>query len=146
MANSERPPHHTGQAALPDSGTGRSHATASLVDVVQRPQLAATIPAAEVPSLLGELEAVRVRLLARMLRHLVEPPQPEATADDHLLTPAATAKQLGVTVKWLYRNHHRLPFTRQLSRKAIRFSSLGVERWLAQQHGRQGSGLSKMKS
>jgi predicted DNA-binding transcriptional regulator AlpA len=118
-----------------------------LAEVVSLPELVATLPLAEVPALLGELEAIRVRLLARLLAQRCGPPQRDDGPEDQLLTPAATAKQLGVTVKWLYRNRHRLPFTRRLSRKAIRFSSLGVARWLAQQeHGRQGSRLSKMKS
>lgn len=118
-----------------------------LAEIVSQPDLVAALPQAEVPALLGELEAVRVRLLARLFCRPYDPSQRDDDPEDELLTPTATAKQLGVTVKWLYRNRHRLPFSRQLSRKAIRFSSLGVARWLAQQeHGRQGSRLSKMKS
>jgi hypothetical protein len=106
----------------------------------------AALSAADISALLGELETIRIRLLARLLPQPCDPPPQDDGSEDRLLTPAETAKQLGVTVKWLHRNHHPLSFTRQLSRKAIRFSSLGVERWLAQQHGRQGPRLSKMKS
>lgn len=59
-------------------------------------------------------------------------------APDVLLTVADAAVRLNVTPRWLYANHGRLPFTRRLSRKALRFSERGLERWLQQRRsGRQ---------
>jgi predicted DNA-binding transcriptional regulator AlpA len=53
---------------------------------------------------------------------------PEA---DRLLTPTEAAAVLNVTPRWLYRHAKRLPFTRRLSRKALRFSEAGLSRWQA---------------
>ena len=50
---------------------------------------------------------------------------------DRLLSVEETAKIAGVTRVWLYRHAAQLPFTRRLSPKALRFSSAGLQRWLA---------------
>jgi predicted DNA-binding transcriptional regulator AlpA len=57
-------------------------------------------------------------------------PAPEA---DRLLTPKAASAILGVTSTWLYRHAGRLPFTRRLSRKVLRFSQAGLQRWQTRQ-------------
>ena len=49
-----------------------------------------------------------------------------------LLTPAQAANRLSVSRRWLYRNKHKLPFARRLSRKVLRFDEAGLERWLKQ--------------
>jgi hypothetical protein len=54
-----------------------------------------------------------------------------ALEPDRLLTPVEAAGQLNVSPKWLYRHAARLPFTRRLSRKVLRFSEMGLRRWQA---------------
>ena len=56
---------------------------------------------------------------------------PVTPEPDTLLTVAQVAPILEVTPKWLYRHADRLPFTRRLSRKALRFSDTGLKKWLA---------------
>jgi predicted DNA-binding transcriptional regulator AlpA len=51
--------------------------------------------------------------------------------EDRLLTADEAASLLRVTPRWLYRRSSRLPFTRRLSRKALRFSETGIRRWMA---------------
>jgi excisionase family DNA binding protein len=41
------------------------------------------------------------------------------------------ATLLGVSRRWLYRHGKTLPFTRPISRKVVRFSRAGIQRWLA---------------
>jgi predicted DNA-binding transcriptional regulator AlpA len=110
-----------------------------LAQIVADPGLIAALPRDDVPELLGELERVRTRLWAHLLRYRDEQQQTERlSSDDRLLTATEAAQLLGVTAKWLYRHHRYLPFARRLSRKVMRFSSLGAARWLAQQaHGRR---------
>ena len=48
---------------------------------------------------------------------------------DRLLTPAEAAAQLAVSRRWLYAHAARLPFTKRLSRKVLRFSEAGLRRW-----------------
>ena len=55
---------------------------------------------------------------------------PADVRPDRLLTAAEAATQLGVAPKWLYRHAARLPFTRRLSPKVLRFSASGLARWL----------------
>jgi predicted DNA-binding transcriptional regulator AlpA len=50
---------------------------------------------------------------------------------DRLLTPDEAAEVLGMSVKWVYRNAHKLPFSRKLGRKTLRFSYLGIQKYLA---------------
>ena len=50
---------------------------------------------------------------------------------DRLLTPEEAAELLGMSVKWLYRNAPKLPFTRKLGRKSLRFSHIGIQKYLA---------------
>lgn len=109
-----------------------------LLSLLQQPDRVGEIPEDVIPALLGELEALRVRLLARLLAAH----QPPRTSDlsqsppDRLLTTDEAAELLNVTPKWLARHASQLPFTRRLSRKALRFSEVGLRRWLAtRSHG-----------
>jgi len=61
--------------------------------------------------------------------------QPEAPAEDRLLTPEEAAPLLGVTVTWLYRHAKHLPFARRLSRKCLRFSGVGLRKWQVTRRG-----------
>ena len=49
---------------------------------------------------------------------------------DRLLTPQEAAVILGKDVRWLYRHAKKLPFTRRLNRKTLRFSEPGLRRWI----------------
>ena len=50
---------------------------------------------------------------------------------DKLLEPKKAAELMGVTPRWQYRHADKLPFTRRISRKHLRFSEAGLRRWLA---------------
>jgi predicted DNA-binding transcriptional regulator AlpA len=49
---------------------------------------------------------------------------------DTLLSPEKAAELMGVAPRWLYRHAAKLPFTRRISRKNLRFSEAGLRRWL----------------
>ena len=49
---------------------------------------------------------------------------------DRLLALTEAARLLGVTPRWLRDRADRLPFTRRLSRKVLRFSADGLRRYL----------------
>ena len=51
--------------------------------------------------------------------------------EDRLVDAEEAAKILSVSVEWLYRNAKRLPFTRKLGHKMLRFSSVGIQKYLA---------------
>ena len=97
------------------------------------PTKAASLPVDATEKLLAQVHVVEGVLLARLLSTRVQRDgQPEAPPEgDHFLTPEEAAKILGVTVPWLYRHAARLPFTRRLSRKCLRFSEAAVRKWQA---------------
>ena len=94
------------------------------------PRQVAQVPAEAIPILLAQTAAVQAALAARLLASPNGQP-PDATAEDRLLTPKEAADTLRVTLPWIYRHAKRLPFTRRLSRKALRFSEAGLRRWQA---------------
>ncbi len=82
-----------------------------------------------IPSLLGEA------LLQTIRRAVREEIQDLIRRDDHerdpLLTAHEAAQMLSVSPDWLYRNARKLPFSRKLGSKMLRFSRLGIEKWIA---------------
>ena len=50
---------------------------------------------------------------------------------DHLLDAEEASIILSVSPDWLYRNSSKLPFTRKLGPKMLRFSYQGIQKWLA---------------
>jgi hypothetical protein len=53
------------------------------------------------------------------------------TDNDLLLAPEEAANIMGVNRRWLYRHADKLPFTRRINRKNLRFSETGLRRWIA---------------
>jgi len=50
--------------------------------------------------------------------------------EDRLLDAEEASKILSVSSDWLYRNAKKLPFTRKLGPKMLRFSHQGIIKWL----------------
>ena len=105
----------------------------NLVDLARDPARVIDVPVSAVPPLMAQVAALQVALAARLAGP--SPPPAESPSgppgNERLLTPPEAAALLGVTVTWLYRHAGRLPFTRRLSRKALRFNETGLRRWLA---------------
>jgi excisionase family DNA binding protein len=49
---------------------------------------------------------------------------------EQMLTAKEAATLLACSEDWLYRNAKKLPFTRKLGPKALRFSKQGISKWL----------------
>jgi len=79
--------------------------------------------------------ALLTEALTAILKPIVEGAVREAMngrrAEDRLLDTEETAKLLAVSADWLYRNARKLPFTRKLGPKMLRFSSQGIQKYLA---------------
>jgi predicted DNA-binding transcriptional regulator AlpA len=50
---------------------------------------------------------------------------------DRLLDAVEAAKMLSMSEDWLYRHAKKLPFTRKLGPKTLRFSYLGIQKYLS---------------
>jgi predicted DNA-binding transcriptional regulator AlpA len=102
---------------------------AGLVALVASP---GEIPPEQVPGLVADLARAQTALLAAACRpstvvHRVgRAPErgPHARGEE-------AAETIGVTPRWVYRNAKMLPFTRPISRRIVRFSRCGIQRWLA---------------
>jgi excisionase family DNA binding protein len=88
---------------------------------------ARTLPAEELPRLVGDLEEIKWVALVRLTSPAAQHPP------DELLNVEEAARRLGVSPGYLYRNHHRLPFTRHMGRKLL-FSANGIEAYIRSRH------------
>jgi hypothetical protein len=94
---------------------------------VQRSKLNEFNKEVDKPSeLLGEalLNAIRLAVREEIREALI---QGGFSFDDRLLHTEQASKVLQVSPDWLYRNSHKLPFTRGLGPKALRFSYRGIQ-------------------
>jgi len=78
----------------------------------------------DLPRFLGHLEEIRATALARLTTPAAQP-----AVHDELLDVKEAAKRLGVSVKYLYSNHARLPFTRSMGNRRL-FSAQGIEKYI----------------
>lgn len=78
-------------------------------------------------SLLPALEEWFKALIRQEIQAMVSSTREE----DRLLTTEEAAKILSVSPDWLYRKASHLPFTRKLGPKMLRFSSQGIQKYLA---------------
>jgi predicted DNA-binding transcriptional regulator AlpA len=96
------------------------------------------LPQEHIGVALSQLSAVQSGLSAvqgRLAARLVMPPQDRRATHhgDRLLTiEQAAAKLGGVKVGWLYRHAPHLPFTVRVSPRRLRFSELGIDKYIAQ--------------
>ena len=95
-------------------------------------QLVETLPVDEVPTLIGDLERLKTRLLMRVVETAAsstpEPPPPQSA--DRLLTANEAASLLGVKPRWLYDHVDDIPARVRLPGRKLRFSERKLRRWM----------------
>ena len=74
-----------------------------------------------------------VEQLRALVRHEIQAGVGQNANQDgeRLLTAEEASRILSVSPDWIYRNAKKLPFTRKLGPKMLRFSYQGLLRWLA---------------
>ncbi|HBA41092.1 MAG: hypothetical protein A2W10_04340 [Deltaproteobacteria bacterium RBG_16_55_12] len=79
--------------------------------------------------------ALLAEALASILKPIVKEAVQEAInghrEEDRLLDAEQASRLLSVSSDWLYRHAKRLPFARKLGPKMLRFSSQGIQKYLA---------------
>jgi excisionase family DNA binding protein len=109
--------------------------SAELAALAADPGRVADVEPAALPFLIGEAEALRAALWARLTAgpaHVAPAPAPDANGGpDRLLKAQEAADRLGVDRRWVYRQAKagKLPFARKLSGGTLRFSERGLEKW-----------------
>jgi predicted DNA-binding transcriptional regulator AlpA len=89
-------------------------------------QLTAKPTAPETPAF--TLTVAQLREIVREEIQAARAPHQDA---DRLLDAEEAAKVLSMSTDWLYRQAKKLPFTRKLGPKMLRFSQQGILKWLA---------------
>jgi predicted DNA-binding transcriptional regulator AlpA len=106
------------------------------------PAAVTTMPAEHLPALLLDIASIQSRLAAASsaisARLLAEAAATSGNASEALLNVREAAIRLNVSVDWLYRHAKRLPFTRRVGSRAVRFDPAGLVRWLAHRTPRRG--------
>jgi predicted DNA-binding transcriptional regulator AlpA len=80
------------------------------------------------PSILEEAFSGAIRQIVREeINSAISKPE---SGENRLLTAEEAAQILSVSPDWLYRNARKLPFTRKLGPKMLRFDYRGMVKWL----------------
>jgi hypothetical protein len=85
--------------------------------------LARNLSREDLPRLLGDLAEISATANARLTGSTID------ARPDELLDVKGTARRMGVSKDFLYRNWRRYPFTRRQGRKLL-FSSAGIDAYL----------------
>src|SRR5262245_876757 len=85
-----------------------------------------------IPGILAQLAALQIALAARLVQKSATEP---AGDNDRLVDVQEAAEKLGFSTDWLYKHHHRLPFTVKVG-GALRFSQFGIDRWIRNKSGK----------
>jgi predicted DNA-binding transcriptional regulator AlpA len=105
----------------------------TLTDLLGDPTRISALPKDAIAELRGQIAKLDTLLLSRLLTR----EQPQRGIDgDRLLTAAEAAQKLGATQDWLYRHANALPFAVGMGKKHLRFSEVGMERYIRQRTGR----------
>jgi predicted DNA-binding transcriptional regulator AlpA len=79
-------------------------------------------------SIFGEALLAEIRqVVTEVVNSALTKPQ---SNEDRLLTAEEAAQLLSVSPDWLYRNAKKLPFTRKLGPKMLRFDYKGLLKWV----------------
>lgn len=104
-----------------------------LRDLVADPRRAHELSGAEAAALLVELASLQAVVAARLSANRATIPASISDSDsDRLLTAEEVAERLQRSVDWVYRQAKHWPFTRRLTRRTVRFSEAGLQRFLGQ--------------
>jgi excisionase family DNA binding protein len=85
--------------------------------------LARSLPADQLPDLIGQLAAAQALAFSRLLS-----PAPVPHSDE-LITVEEGAEMLGMSAEYIYRNSKTLPFVRRVGR-SVRCSKAGIQAYI----------------
>ena len=101
----------------------------SLDEIIRDSSSVESLSRQAVWDLLVKVNSLQSILLGR-LACLSQSVSKSSIQNDRLLDVNETAKKLSVSTDWLYRNSNKLPFTRRLGPRKLRFSDRGIEKYI----------------
>ncbi len=108
----------------------------SLNDLAAHPEQATDLSPHAVTILLTQLASLQNVLLGRLVVGMSPEARREEVGEDRLLLIDEAATMLSMTRDYLYRHADELPFTVRPAPKQLRFSKLGIQRYIRQRQGR----------
>ena len=102
-----------------------------LAALLDHPEQVAQVPPEQVPPVLCRLAALQTMLAARLAAEATSSPATSEQGPEKLLDVRQAAERIGMSTDWLYRHKDKLPFTRPVGTRTVRFSDAGITRWLA---------------
>ena len=81
--------------------------------------------------LVTSLDEALAAIIKKTVKEALAEALKQKPEEDRLLDAEEAAKLLCVSEDWLYRHAKKLPFSRKLGPKLLRFSHLGITKYLA---------------
>ena len=107
--------------------------TCDLRDLLDDPGLVEKLSSREAAGTLVELASLQTAIAARLRGlPLTEQSVAPALESDQLLTAEQVAERFNRSVAWVYRQAKNWSFTRRVTRRTVRFSETGLQRFLSQ--------------
>ncbi|MDI3467935.1 MAG: hypothetical protein OJF50_006756 [Nitrospira sp.] len=107
----------------------------TLTELAAHPEQATDLPPHVAATLLAQLASLQTVLLGRLFVGM-SPELRREDSEDRLLTINEAMAMLNMTKDYLYRHADELPFTVRPAPKQLRFSKLGIQRYIRQRQGR----------
>lgn len=108
----------------------------TLDQIILHPEQAKELPMQVAADLLAQVASLQPLLLSRLFLGMTHDSRKEDSGGDRLLLVTEAASLLGMTNDYLYRHADKFPFTVRPAPRQIRFSRLGIQRYIAQRQGR----------
>ena len=102
------------------------HIIPTLDELISSPEKVQSLSSQEAMAMAIKIATIQPLLIAMVSQ--METSQKKNPDSDKLLTAKEAANKLGCSKHWLYQNASKLPFTRRLSSKLLRFSQAGIDK------------------
>lgn len=103
-----------------------------LREIIGEPGKVDSLSQSEAAALLVQLASLQAAIAARLgVADSGAGVGSKPTEEDRLLTAEDVAKHFGRSVEWVYRQAKHWNFTRRVTRRTLRFSEAGLQRFLA---------------
>lgn len=107
----------------------------TLNDLAAHPEEATNLPPHVAAQLLAQMASIQTVLLGRLFTGM-SPDIRREDSEDRLLVIDEAASMLGMTRDYLYRHADQLPFTVRPAPKQLRFSKLGIQKYIRNRQGK----------
>lgn len=107
----------------------------TLTELAAHPEQAAELPPHAAATLLVQVASLQTILLSRLFVGM-SPELRREDSEDRLLLVDEAASMLGMTKDYLYKHADQLPFTVRPAPKQLRFSKLGIQKYIRQRQGK----------